>query len=195
MKKFKQFLLIALCIFVTPGTLSAQSLTPNWKRGIYVFDNALFDFGYGKFRAGVYNSSLEDCSNEEFYCAISTYASVVVPRICEPMAIGTRWNFNGVTTKVVDQVGQAQGHLTVPGSQWYVLVTDTTPDTAFLYSGSGGVTALLFDPQQTIGFEKLARQGDLGGFVDRAVRGEIPERASFLPLVTADNFAGCMPPK
>jgi hypothetical protein len=184
-------LILQLSISAPAYASTAQVESRNWSRGVFVFGDVLFDFGRGLFRAGVFRSTLEDCSDAQFFCARSDHASVVAPRFCEDLSIGSGWSLAGVTTRVIDQVEKPLGHLGVPGAQWYILWSDTTPQTAFVYSESWGVQALLFDPNMQMDFRGMAENGELGDFVTKAARGDGTARAFYMPLVTSDAFAGC----
>lgn len=180
--------IIATC---NPVGAHAQASPPPWKRGIFVFGQTVLDFGYSSFRSGIYSSELTDCSNVATFCARTNHVNIVVPRVCEPMALGLKWSHDGITTTVIDQLEEPQGHLTIPGRQLYALATEGYPDWIFLYSGPRGVVAIAFDPGQSLGLRKMAQEGRLGEFVTQALSGAPLESSSYRPLITADSFAAC----
>lgn len=128
-----------------PSAASDQGDARDWGRGVHVFGSVLFDFGYQTVSAGMFSASLKDCSGEQYLCFNSSMASLVVPRYCQDIGVGSSWSSGGVVTKVLAQSEEPQGHLTVPGRQWYYLMSDGNSSVVFVYSKVSGVQGIIFD--------------------------------------------------
>lgn len=174
-----------------PSAASDHSDARDWGRGVHVFGSVLFDFGYQTVSAGMFSASLEDCSGEQYLCFNSSMASLVVPRYCQDIGVGSSWASGGVVTKVLAQSEEPQGHLTVPGRQWYYLMSDGNSSVVFVYSKVSGVQGIIFDPTLRTNFRDIAERGDLPGYVAELRGGEMPAASFWSPQVTRDSFARC----
>lgn len=189
----RALLVAASIILATPAAASTSPHVsyPNWNRGIHVFGSVLFDFGLQRVAAGYFVSELSDCSNERFYCLSASFAKLAVPKICEDVEVGSTWSTRGVTTRVVAKADAPQGHLTVPGQQWYYLMSDENPEMVFVYMQRNGVQAILFDPNRRAGFDRIAQRGELSDFADQSRRAGSAVSPYWNSLITRDVFAGC----
>lgn len=176
------------------GPSPAQASPSNWERGVHVFDGVLFDFGRRWLNAGIHSSRLDDCSDGAFFCLRASFAGLVVPKACGPIAVGSRWTLAGQTTEVLAQMEAVQGHLPTLGKQWYLLGTDVSPHIVYVYAESSGVEAMLFAPGGEVDYRELARRGELVEYARRAATTQAPETRYYHARVTIDRFAGCRSP-
>jgi hypothetical protein len=183
----------AVAALASPAGAQGDAPPPVWSdRGVFVFGGLLLDFQRGSARFGPFAYDLTNCSDTEYYCAKSEPVTLVLPRWCESkIEVGRTWTHEGIETSVVGKIEAPPAHLSVPGRVLYVLRSNASPNTAYLYNdGSGSVSAILYDSVKPLDLSWLP-EGETAKF--DLISGS-PERQRLLKsLLTLDKFGPCAP--
>jgi len=181
-------LLLADILGSRPAVADDQSEA--WSnRGVFAFNDLVFDFQKELEVVGPISSHLENCSDKSFFCAKGGYLRVALPRRCESLQIGKVWTHSGVMTKVLSshQEGfagrQGIALLEAPGPYAdYLLGDPAFPHTVVEYTIERGIVGIYHDSRVDLVSEAML--GDLRKY---------EHQPTYRELVTLDKFGACSP--
>ncbi|MEI9932595.1 MAG: hypothetical protein WDM89_19170 [Rhizomicrobium sp.] len=75
---------------------------PPWsERGVFAFDNLVYDFKYKIEAFGPVRTGLINCSTRDFYCAYAWYLHIALPKNCRAFAVGDTWSADDMAITVL----------------------------------------------------------------------------------------------
>lgn len=179
--------LLSLCLLLlVAGSGLAPPSIASMRRdqgNVFVFGAIVLDFDKKIERYAGRDSTLVDCSNEQYFCAYGWLLHVVLPKRCAEFSAGRRWAHAGMTTEVLSSYlsAGAAGVHSFASETVYLLGNPKFRDVVYEYRVGSGVTAIYDGP--TLDRLAVAKSGNMRSS---------DAHGTYHGLLTLDAFARCV---
>lgn len=181
-------LVLALCVGLAGGCVageggSSAEISVWGPRGVFAFDNLVFDFQKKVEVFGPMTNTLVDCSTTKFFCAYAGYLHIVLPRRCGKFDLGDEWVVDGVKTTILFRYTEQHDfgvHAYGPSTILF-LGDQKFPGTVYDYDLGSGLRGIYLAKADENLVTLAAKEGASG----------VKSSSQYFGLQTLDSFGKC----